>query len=235
LLTSPVAARPSTDIANSNATMSSYTHSHLPTGSQILTNFNVAIIGSGIGGLSAAVALATYNPSLRASNVTVYEQAATYSEIGAGVAIGIQAARVLQKFGVWQAADSISGHRSNVHRSNRRWDNDDLIVDAPAASSEGDIRQMWIHRAEFLEVLFNEIKTRGYAKLETNKRVVKVEVTDPIYHSSAHQLQNALPYSSLLIIFLLMNLTGPWLNRKCHLCGWHHDCSESSNRLRWNP
>jgi hypothetical protein len=234
-LTSPVAARPSTNIANSNATMPSYAYGHLPSGPQIPTNFNVAIIGGGIGGLSAALALATYNPSLRASNVTVYEQAATYSEIGAGVAIGIQAARVLQKFGVWQAADSISGHRSNVHRSNRRWDNDDLIVDAPAASSEGDIRQIWIHRAEFLGVLFNEIEKRGYAKLETNKRAVKVEVPDPIYYSSAHQLQKCSAISFLLIISLLTNLTGPRLNRKCHLCGWHHNCSESSNRLRWNP
>ncbi|KIM99112.1 hypothetical protein OIDMADRAFT_30752 [Oidiodendron maius Zn] len=150
-------------------------HSHI---SPVSSNFSIAITGGGIGGLSAALALAAYNPTLRANNVAVYEQASTYGEIGAGVAIGIQAARALQKLGVWEAADSISGHRSNVHRSNRRWDNDDLVVDAPAANSDGDIRQLWVHRAEFLEVLHNEIKKKGYAKLETNKKVVKIEDCD---------------------------------------------------------
>lgn len=140
-------------------------------------NFKVAIVGGGIGGLSAALSLATYNPSLNANNVTVYEQAPTYAEIGAGVAIGIQAARVLQKLGVWEAADAISGHRSNVHRSNRRWDNDELIVDAAAAGGDGQIRQMWLHRAELLEVLYKGIEERGCAKLSVNKRVVNVEVS----------------------------------------------------------
>lgn len=139
-------------------------------------DFQVAIVGGGIGGLSIVLALAAYNVSLNAENVTVYEQASTYSEIGAGIAIGIQAARVLQKLGVWETADAISGHRSNVHRSNRRWDNDELIADAPAAASDGRIQQMWLHRGEFLEVLHSEIKRKQYAKLEVNKQVVKVEV-----------------------------------------------------------
>lgn len=141
-----------------------------------LADFRVAVVGGGIGGLSVALALAAYNVSLNAENVTVYEQASTYSEIGAGIAIGIQAARVLQKLGVWERADAISGHRSNVHRSNRRWDNDELIADAPAAASDGEIKQMWLHRGEFLEVLYSEIKKQEYAKLEVNKKVVKVEV-----------------------------------------------------------
>jgi hypothetical protein len=139
-------------------------------------DFQVAIVGGGIGGLSIALALAAYNLSLNAENVTVYEQASTYSDIGAGIAIGIQAARVLQKLGVWESVDAISGHRSNVHRSNRRWDNDELIADAPAAASDGRIQQMWLHRGEFLEVLYSEIKRKQYAKLEVDKKVVKVKV-----------------------------------------------------------
>jgi len=86
----------------------------------------------------------------------------------------------LQKLGVWEAADAISGHRSSVHRSNRRWDNDELIVDAPAASSDENVRQLWLHRAELLEVLYNEIRRRECATLETNKRVINVEVHDSV-------------------------------------------------------
>ena len=144
------------------------------------SKFRIAIVGGGIGGLTAALSLATFNPSLVSSNITVYEQASEYSEIGAGVSLGIQAARVLQKLGVWEAADAISGHRSSVHRSNRRWDNDELIVDAPASSSDEKVRQLWLHRAELIEILYDEIRRRGCATLETDKRVTKVEVYDSI-------------------------------------------------------
>jgi salicylate hydroxylase len=139
--------------------------------------FRIAIIGGGIGGLTAALSIATY--SAGRANITVYEQAPEYGEIGAGVGIGIQAGRVLQKLGVWDAANAISGDRSGVHRSSRRYDNDEVIVDVPAISKDGlmnGIGQLWVHRAEFLEVLYNEIRKRGCAKLETNKRAVKLEV-----------------------------------------------------------
>jgi salicylate hydroxylase len=138
--------------------------------------FRVAIIGGGIGGLTTALSLATYSPEL--TNITVYEQAPEYGEIGAGVGIGIQAGRVLQKLGVWEAANTISGERNGIHRSTRRWDNDELIVDIKAANSNGEdeIRQLWVHRAEFLEVLYTEIRRRGCAMLETGKRAVSLEV-----------------------------------------------------------
>jgi salicylate hydroxylase len=138
--------------------------------------FRVAIIGGGIGGLTTALSLATYSPEL--TNITVYEQASEYSEIGAGVGIGIQAGRVLQKLGVWEAANAISGGRNGIHRSTRRWDNDELIVDIKAANSNGEdkVRQLWVHRAEFLEVLYSEIRKRGCAMLETDKRAVSLQV-----------------------------------------------------------
>jgi salicylate hydroxylase len=139
--------------------------------------FRIAIIGGGIGGLTTALSLATYSPQL--SNITVFEQASEYSEIGAGVGIGIQAGRVLQKLGVLERANAISGARNGVHRSTRRWDNDGLIVDVPAINSEGGeggVGQLWVHRAEMLEVLYTAIIRKKCAKLETNKRAVKLEV-----------------------------------------------------------
>ncbi|KIN02438.1 hypothetical protein OIDMADRAFT_40388 [Oidiodendron maius Zn] len=138
--------------------------------------FHVAIIGGGIGGLAAALSLATYSPQL--TNITVFEQASEYGEIGAGVGIGIQAGRVLQKLGVWERANAISGSRNGVHRSTRRWDNDGMIVDVPAVNSQGsesEVGQLWVHRAEILEVLYTEIRRKKCAKLETDKRAIKLE------------------------------------------------------------
>lgn len=141
------------------------------------TTFHIGIVGGGIGGLAAALAIATYSPGL--ANITVYEQAPEYAEIGAGVGIGIQAGRVLQKLGVWEDVNAISGERNGIHRSTRRYDNEGVIVDVPAINKDGlqdGIGQLWVHREEFLEVLYNEIRKRGCAKLETNKRAVKLEV-----------------------------------------------------------
>lgn len=138
--------------------------------------FRVAIIGGGIGGLTTALSLTTYSPEL--ANITVYEQAPEYGEIGAGVGIGIQAGRVLQKLGVWDAATAISGDRNSIHRSTRRWDSDEMIVDVAAVPfTNGEtVKQLWVHRAEFLEVLYTELRRRGCAKLETDKRAIRLEV-----------------------------------------------------------
>lgn len=139
--------------------------------------FHIAIVGGGIGGLTTALSLAAYSPQL--TNITVYEQSPEYGEIGAGVGIGIQAGRILHKLGVYEALDAISGGRNGIHRSTRRWDNDEPIVDVPAANSEGiegGIGQLWLHRAELLEVLYTELRRKGCAKLEVNKRAIKLEV-----------------------------------------------------------
>jgi 2-polyprenyl-6-methoxyphenol hydroxylase-like FAD-dependent oxidoreductase len=56
---------------------------------------NVAIVGAGIGGLTAAIALRR-----RAVNVAVYEQAHELRELGAGVTIGANGARVYDSLGL---------------------------------------------------------------------------------------------------------------------------------------
>ncbi|MBO0758894.1 MAG: FAD-dependent monooxygenase, partial [Bradyrhizobiaceae bacterium] len=75
---------------------------------------SVAIIGGGIGGLTAALCL------LRAGfDVQVYEQAKTLSEIGAGINIGPNASRILNRLGI---ADELkrTGVRP-VTFDQRRW------------------------------------------------------------------------------------------------------------------
>lgn len=62
---------------------------------------DVAIIGGGIGGLTAALCFAQ-----RGAVVTVYEQAAAFGEVGAGVQITPNGARVLETLGLRSALDA---------------------------------------------------------------------------------------------------------------------------------
>jgi salicylate hydroxylase len=137
---------------------------------------HVAIIGGGIGGLACALSLAHHSPS-RALRIDVYEQAGQYSEIGAGVGIGVNAARILHRLGVGAEVNAISGERNNIHRTLRRWDNGAEIVTIGADYDEGEIKQLSVHRAELLDVLYKAIVKRGIANLHTNKRCVKAEVS----------------------------------------------------------
>ncbi len=195
---------------------------HSPNGGSGPSTFRVAIIGGGIGGLSVALSIAKYCPTLTANNITVYEQAPAYTEIGAGISIGISAGRVLQKLGVYDAVDAISGYRTSVHRSNRRWDTDELIVDASAFNSGGqqeDVRQLWLHRAEFLEVLYEEVQRRKCATLETDKRVVSLKVRCPGTPCAGRSSSTSNAASTTIERYhQLTLLAGPWFHSNHAIC-----------------
>ena len=57
----------------------------------------VLISGGGLGGLSAALALAECG-----FDVTVLEKAAEFTEIGYGIQLGPNATRILKRYGLWE-------------------------------------------------------------------------------------------------------------------------------------
>lgn len=70
---------------------------------------NVAIVGAGIGGLTAAIAL-----DRRGVNVAVYEKAHELRELGAGVVIGANGARVYDSLGLGDSLAAIAGNVSTL-------------------------------------------------------------------------------------------------------------------------
>jgi len=84
----------------------------------------VAVIGGGIGGLSAALAL------LKAGlDVEVYEQAQKFGEIGAGIQISPNASRLLHRLGLKPAMDRCGVRPLAVHQ--KRWDDGRTLQRAP--------------------------------------------------------------------------------------------------------
>ena len=124
--------------------------SEVPTAPSAASNrVSVGVVGGGIGGLSAALSL------LQAGfDVQVYEQAPMLGEVGAGLQVSPNAARVLHRLGL---ADELA--RTGVpplawHQ--RRWDDGRTLLRTPLAESlqaAFGFPQYQIHRADLLAAL----------------------------------------------------------------------------------
>jgi salicylate hydroxylase len=104
---------------------------------------NVAIVGAGIGGLTAAIALRRHGV-----NVAVYEKAHELKELGAGVTIGANGARVYDSLGLRDSLDAIAGKISTM--TWKTWRNESL----PGYRPRYPLEQTYpVHRAEFQNML----------------------------------------------------------------------------------
>jgi salicylate hydroxylase len=105
----------------------------------------VAIVGGGIGGLAAAIAL-----RLRGIDADVYEQASALTEVGAGLAIQPNGARMLRRLGLgaelahWGARWIDAQFRHSDGR---------LIAPMWAAGRADSIEIYGMHRADLLQML----------------------------------------------------------------------------------
>lgn len=135
--------------------------------------FKVAVIGGGIGGLFTALSLHHHCGS--ALDIDVYEQAPQYKEIGAGVGIGVNAAKLLNKIGLGESVAKISGKRSGIWITFRKFDDGTDVVTVPSVDTE-EVKQLPVHRAEFLDLLVDTVKQRKAARLHTHKRCRKLTV-----------------------------------------------------------
>ena len=84
----------------------------------------VAIAGGGIGGLSAALALAR-----RGVTVDVFERAKGLAEVGAGIQISPNGAYALEALGLGSALETIAVRPARI--AMRRWKDDSLIHEVP--------------------------------------------------------------------------------------------------------
>ena len=109
----------------------------------------IIVIGAGIGGLAAALALGRSG-----FEVQVFEQATELREVGAGVQISPNATRILQRLGLEEPLRRF-GVRPR-ERVIRRWDDGRVIAREPLADAcERNFGAPYyhFHRAELLDVL----------------------------------------------------------------------------------
>src|SRR4030088_1155439 len=113
------------------------------------SNFHVAIVGAGMGGLALAAALRKAGLA-----VTVYEQALHFTRLGAGIQIGCNAMHVLRGLGL----ESLLRAETFYSRSwnNRHWKTGEVLFDmlfGPEAETKYGAPYLLAHRGGLHEAL----------------------------------------------------------------------------------
>jgi salicylate hydroxylase len=110
---------------------------------------SIAVIGGGIGGLAAALALH------RAGFVVdVYEQAPALNEVGGGINMGPNAARILYRLGLGEGLDREAVRPDGMHQ--RRWDDGRTLQKAPLNPRCEELYgapHLTIHRADLQAII----------------------------------------------------------------------------------
>jgi salicylate hydroxylase len=118
----------------------------------------VAIIGGGIGGLTAAVALHRRNVE-----VDVYEQSAKIGEIGAGVALTPNAMKAYRALGI-EAEIAAIGYESD-YQVVRNWNDGSVISRVQRKGTytrEFGAAYLTMHRADLVETLRQQLPDRVF-------------------------------------------------------------------------
>jgi salicylate hydroxylase len=136
----------------------------------------IAIVGGGIGGLTAALAL-----SQNAHVITVFERSAGIREIGAGVQISPNAGRLLHSLGIGEAYSEVSVNPKRVVL--RRWEDDSIIRATDLDESflsQHQVPLANVARNELVEILGSAVAARANVTLKFSTHVVSVEPGDAL-------------------------------------------------------
>jgi salicylate hydroxylase len=132
---------------------------------------SIAIVGGGIGGLAAALALLR-----RGIDVTVYEQAPELQEIGAGIQISANGMRVLHALGL--AADLArvevipTGKEIRLWNTGQTWKLFDLGAESVARYG---FPYITIHRGDLHQVLINGVRRAKADAIVTGHKCIGLE------------------------------------------------------------
>src|SRR3984885_6427778 len=134
----------------------------------------VLIVGGGIGGLTAALAL-----ERQGIPTQVIEQAAEFKEIGAGIQLGPNAFWMLEHLGLVEPISALAVFPNNlIMRDSITGEEVTRISLGEAFRKRFHHPYALIHRADLLNVLLDACRKSNRIRLDASQKVVKVDETD---------------------------------------------------------
>ena len=125
---------------------------------------DLLIVGAGIGGLSAAIALGQLN-----ERISIVEQSAQLGEVGAGVQLGPNVTRILKSWGVYQSLDAYVYEPSSLEVHSAL--NGQILATLPLGESFRDrygASYHTVHRADLHAALLDCVVRGGYGDIHLN-------------------------------------------------------------------
>lgn len=133
-----------------------------------MAHLKVLVIGGGIGGITTVLALRRHG-----INVQLFEQTPAFGQVGAGLQVSSNAARILIKLGLGEALKRVATYPEG--RDYRGWDTGERLYFTPLGQkAEAHFRSPYYaaHRAELLAVLLSGLGEHG---LRLGSRVARVD------------------------------------------------------------
>src|SRR3954453_22310459 len=126
---------------------------------------SIAIIGAGIGGLTAAATLRRVG-----FDVHVYEQASRFARVGAGIQMMPNSMKVLRGLGLEERLKAIAfAPRSHL---NREWDTGKISNELPIPVERYGAPYLCMHRAELHAALYSAVDAQ---RMHLNRKLVGLE------------------------------------------------------------
>jgi salicylate hydroxylase len=122
-----------------------------------MAGFKVLVVGGGIGGITSVLALRQ-----RGIDAQLYEQAGAFGQVGAGIQVSSNAARILLKLGLGEALKKVATYPEG--RDYRGWDTGERLYYTPLgekAQAHFGSPYYAAHRADLLEVLLSGLGDHG--------------------------------------------------------------------------
>src|SRR5258708_19137191 len=123
-----------------------------------MARLRVLIVGGGIGGITAMLALRQ-----RGIDAQLFEQAAAFGQVGAGLQISSNAARILLRLGLGEALKRVATYPEG--RDYRGWDTAERLYYTPLRQkAEAHVVSPYhaAHRAELLHVALRGLGEHGF-------------------------------------------------------------------------
>jgi salicylate hydroxylase len=133
-----------------------------------MAGLKVLVVGGGIGGITTVLALRQRN-----IDAQLYEQAAAFGQVGAGIQVSSNAARILLKLGLGEALRQVATNPEG--RDYRGWDTGERLYYTPLGQkAEAHFGSPYYaaHRAELLDVLLSGLGQHGF---KLGSRVQRVD------------------------------------------------------------